>query len=323
MILSSGGFAVFEEESDVFSFLGTKFRNLSSLRNRRRLLEFFLQTERCKLLGLERSNLEKRVLEECANIGDFLRIMMEELCRKQNVSRWVEKTPDNVLYLRQIKLQIPDALIIHIIRDGRDVAISLSKWHGTNFGKGRFFVATGSKLVNLGVFWKWLVQKGRLAGKEIGRDYCEIRYEDLITAPQLILDRVGQFIQHDLDYERILQAGVGAVSRPDTSFAPPGSARHVNPVGRWKKHFSSEELAGFEALNGDYLQELGYPLASDARQRPTRIVARAKFAFLTSQLEAKLWVKSTPLGPFLVRGRYQMRNSVAKSSYQDSSVSSG
>src|SRR5437588_3019781 len=42
MMLSAGDFALFPEESDAFSFLGTKFRNLSSLKKRRQLLKFFL-----------------------------------------------------------------------------------------------------------------------------------------------------------------------------------------------------------------------------------------------------------------------------------------
>ena len=66
-------------------------------------------------------------MAECRNGGDFLRIVMEEMCRKQGVERWAETTPDHLLYISWIKETIPDALVIHVIRDGRDVALSWEK----------------------------------------------------------------------------------------------------------------------------------------------------------------------------------------------------
>src|SRR6267143_5787727 len=127
MILSAGDFAFSPSESDIFAYFGAKFPRLTSLKERKKALEFFLQTERFAGLGLERSDIEPRILKECQNIGDFLRILMEEMCRKQGVHRWVEKTPDHALYISQIKRSIPESLIVHIIRDGRDVALSLAK----------------------------------------------------------------------------------------------------------------------------------------------------------------------------------------------------
>ena len=65
------------------------------------------------------------MLEDCRNAGDFLRIVMEAIARKQGVDRWAESTPLHLLYLPLIKKLIPEALVVHIIRDGRDVTASL------------------------------------------------------------------------------------------------------------------------------------------------------------------------------------------------------
>jgi hypothetical protein len=301
MLLSAGDFVFYPWESDTFAYLGTKFRNLTSLRNRKRLIEFFVHTERFAQLGLDRSDIETKILRDCRNMGDFLRTLMDEMCRKQGVHRWVEKTPDHALYIRRIKQSIPDSLIVHIIRDGRDVALSLAK------SGARPFVWQGnSELLYCGVVWKWMVQKGRAGGGEIGRDYHELRYEDLVAKPRETLAQLGDFIDHDLDYDRILQVGIGSVSQPYTSFPGPTSAG-FNPVGRWKQQFSPENLGRFEALVGDYLEELDYPLTTPPWQRHRRFSIAATSAFYVTELEAKLWFKSnTPLGRFVMRRRYKM-----------------
>jgi hypothetical protein len=226
---------------------------------------------------------------------------MEEMCHKQGVHRWVEKTPDHALYISEIKRSIPESLIVHIIRDGRDVALSLAK-----YGVRRFFWHGESELLSFGVLWKWMVRKGRAAGRKIGQDYYELHYEDLVAKPRETLDQLGDFIGHDLNYERILKVGIGSVSRPYTSF-PIASAGEFNPVGRWKKQYSPEELARFEALVGDCLEELGYPLSTPPRRGRRELSTAALQAFYVSQLEAKHWIKSrTPLGRFAVRKRHKM-----------------
>src|SRR5215469_7983176 len=118
MILSTGDFAGYPFESDTFRLLGPKFPGLSSLKNRKRLLQYWWRSSNGAQSGLERSDIESRVHRECRNIGDFLRIVMEEMCRKRGVGRWVEKTPDHLLSIPEIKRLIPDCLFVHIIRDG-------------------------------------------------------------------------------------------------------------------------------------------------------------------------------------------------------------
>lgn len=293
MILSSGDFAGYPFESDTFRILGPKFPGLTFLRNRERLLEFWLRSENGARSGLDRSDIEPRVMRDCRNIGDFLRIVMEEMCRKQGVHRWAEKTPDHILCIPQIKRLIPDSLIVHIIRDGRDAALSLA-----NFGRIRPFLwQTASKLLSFGVYWKWMVRKGRETGRKIGRDYYELHYEDLVEKPRETLAHLGDFIGHNLDYGRIAQVGVGAVSRPNTSFESLASLMGLSPVGRWKRQYSPEDLARFEALAGDCLEETGYSLATCPQQRRRSLSAAALSAVYVSQLEFKHQLKShTPLG---------------------------
>jgi hypothetical protein len=287
MILSSGDFAVFPLESATFCDLGLQFPNLGSIRRRRSLLEFWLSSQWCTASGLERSHIESRVLEECRNIGDFLRIIMEAMCRQQGVRRWAEKSPGHTLYIPEIKRLIPDSLIIHIIRDGRDVALSLA-----NFGRIQPFLWDGGKtLPALGMYWTWMVQKGRTAGRQVGQDYYELQYENLVQNPRGTLAALGRFIDHDLDYARILRTGIGSVSQPKSSFQDVTSSEGFKPVGRWKQKYSPRELAEFESLAGDCLEELGYTLAtdlSDGRRSLPNFITRVFYAL---QLESKHWLR--------------------------------
>ena len=58
------------------------------------------------------------------------------------------------------------------------------------------------------------MNQDRKNGRSLGGDYIEIHFEDLIEEPRQTLAQLGKFIQHDLDYDRILKVGVGSVSDP-------------------------------------------------------------------------------------------------------------
>ncbi|MFZ0773016.1 MAG: sulfotransferase [Candidatus Sulfotelmatobacter sp.] len=296
MLLSAGNFAVYRTESNAVNLLEPAFGDLSVPRNKRRLLQAWYESRLYTRSGLDREEIGARVMNECRNGGDFLRIVMSEIARKQGVERWADTTPEHLLYLDRIKETIPDALIIHIIRDGRDVALSTDK---QGYVKRLPWDRKPSKMA-AGLYWQWMVNKGRRDGRGLGGDYIEVHFEELIGEPRETLARLGQFIEQDLDYDRIRQTGIGSVSAPNTSFGG-GSEEGFNPVGRWRSGYSQEELAIFEGLVGRTLVETGYKLASadrDVLNRPDLGIMRAAYQ---AYFDVKLYLKAkTPLGQLLV-----------------------
>jgi hypothetical protein len=296
MILSAGNFAVYRTESNVINLLEPRFGDLSKQRNKERLLKAWYDSRLYALSGLDRQKISAKVMAECRNGGDFLRIIMEEMAREQGVERWAECTPEHLLYMDRIKKTIPEALIVHIIRDGRDVALSMEKGNWIR----PFPWQKEQRLAVSGLYWEWMIQEGRKSGRKLGADYTEVRFEDLVIEPRETLARLGQFIDHDLDYDRIRQVGIGSVSEPNTSFKPGPNEGKFNPVGRWKDKLSPADLGTFEGLVGGTLEELGYPLATKdwdslqkARLETMRAVYRAYF-------NSKLWLKTkTPLGKLM------------------------
>jgi Sulfotransferase family len=292
MLLSAGNFAVYRTESNVFSVLQPRFGSLRSKNNLRDLLQLWLKSKLFQATGLEAAQIREKLMRDCNNAGDFLRVVMEETARRQGVERWADCTPDHLLYIPEIKRQIPKALVVHIIRDGRDVALSYVK-QGWAYP---FPWDRKEQLSVAGLFWEWIVRRGREYGRKLGPDYHELHYEDLVEKPRETLRALGEFVGQELDYDKIQQVGIGSVSEPNTSFTSDDGGA-FNPVGRWEKKMTPEQLADFEALTGSFLQELGYPLSSSPRHGGLRSM-RLRSTYL-SGFATRHWLKSrTPLGRF-------------------------
>jgi hypothetical protein len=266
---------------------------MRSTADRRKLLETWLRSKLFRVSGLDAREISDKIMAECRGGGDFLRIVMEEVARQQGTGRWADCTPDHLLYMEEIKRQIPDALFIHIIRDGRDVALSYVQ-------QGWSYPLPWDRDERLGVaglYWEWVVRKGQEQGRRLGADYQEVRFEELIMNRRQTLSRLGAFIEHDLDYERIQCAGIGSVSQPNTSFAA-APEEDFHPIGRWKTKMSGGQTAAFEELVGDFLQELRYFPGSEAGRRMSLRASRLRTTYRTI-FEAKYWMKATPLGRFV------------------------
>lgn len=297
MLLSAGGFAVYLAESNVFNLLVPHFGNLSSRTNRERLMESWLESKLFRASGLDAEFVRNRILKDCRSGADFLRIVMGEICRAQGVQRWAENSPEGMLYLPLIKKLIPEALVIHIIRDGRDVATSLGRLRYVR----AFPWETRHSLMGCGLYWEWIVQHGRSFGRAAGPDYMEVHFEDLLAQPRETLARVSRFIDQPLDYELIHTVAYGSVSKPNTSFLEERPDTDFNPVGRWKKSFSQEQLLRFEQLLGPTLRELGYALTTDVSRKPdlslrtTRLLYRAYFTGKQAYKNNRLLRRLRPL----------------------------
>ncbi len=297
MLLSAGNFAVYRAESNVFNVLEPRVGGLRSAAHRRELLEIWEPTRMFQRTGLNMATLAPEIMENCRNGGDFLRIYMEAIARQQGVDRWVETTPEHILYLERIRQTIPNALVIHVIRDGRDVALSTEKqkWiRPLPWDKG-------GELLAAGFFWEWMVQRGRRDGKKLGANYTEVSYEDLVLRPHETLASLSSFVGQDLDYDEILKVGIGSVSKPNTSFGQQNDEAEFNPLGRWKQALSHEKLVELEATLGPTLTELGYELATTDAKALDRPDLRRKRALYKAFFDAKHALKGwSLLSPWLM-----------------------
>jgi LPS sulfotransferase NodH len=277
LLLSSGGFAVYRAEARVFDMLAPRFRRFRKREDRERLLAEWLPSELFLRSGLEAEAISTRVLEECGSPGDFLRTLMEEIALDQGAVRWAECTPDNVFYMSEIKASFPEARFIHMVRDGRDVALSLAKqgWIPPyRWDRERPHVPAA-------LFWERAVQAGREEGSRVHPDYLEVRFEDLVRDPEAALAQVATFVEHRLDYTKIQGSAIGSVARPNTSFGGDSDSA-FSPVERWRSSYGYGIATKHEGWHLPILE------------RGNRMLYRLRFA-------SRTWLKSrTSLGRWLV-----------------------
>lgn len=295
-LLSAGGFAVYRGYLPVYKILIPRFGSLDKLKNREKVAEVWLRSKGFRRSGLDASLVRSKVLNECRNGGDFMRVTMDEIARQQNASRWAVYDPDTVLHVPRIKREIPNAIFVHIVRDGRDIALSLMKMGGFRpFPWDR----RQRGLLETALYWQWTVRRGRSHGRQIPPDYIEIRYEELVADPHRVLRELGGFIDHDLDYDRVQQAGLGRVRESNSSFREDPKESGGNPVNRWKEKLSAQEIEKLESTIGNCLQEFGYELMVPAAERRSRMRDRWMGKLYPTLLDTKFFLKiKTPLGRF-------------------------
>jgi hypothetical protein len=295
MLLSSGHFPQYRTEPAVFDLLTPRFGDFHRRRNREKLMKYWVRSKQFRLTGLDPQQFTAFVIDQVSSAGGFLIAGMNAMTRAKGYRRWAVWGPDNLLHMASIKRQLPDALFIHVVRDGRDVACGLdAKGFIRPFPWDRRY-----RLLASALHWKWKVRRGRRVGQKLGNDYLEVRFEDLVLKPQQAIARVADFIAMPLDYELIKNSKVGVVSIPNTSFPAELQSSGFTPVGRWRKLLTSKAILELESLIGDELQELGYPLVSPAPPKASlRLCCLG--AVYPRFYSFKEWLKlRTPLGRFV------------------------
>src|SRR4029077_1356194 len=131
-------------------------------------------------------------------------------------------------------------------------------------------------------------------GQELGADYTEIHFEQLVAEPQIALARLSSFLDHALDYERIQRVALGSVAKPNTSFKTVPEAE-FNPVGRWKEQLTPRQLTRIEGLIGATLTDLGYPLVTPGKEAGNRLELAGRLFLYRRFFDLKLRWKNSAI----------------------------
>lgn len=207
---------------------------------------------------------------------DLIRCLYGVYASARDKARYGSKTPKHVLDIEVLARMLPEAVFIHLVRDGRDVALS---YLDTNFGPKDLAQAAG--------LWRRRVERGRSAGRALGTGrYLELRYEDLLDDPELALRELCGLIGLTFD-PAMLRYHEGATDHV--------SGTNVNKVHKhlslpptkglrdWRAQMSGTDVALFESIAGPTLEAFGYErssqgssAATDARVRVRRGWSKAR-----------------------------------------------
>jgi hypothetical protein len=207
--------------------------------------------------------------------GPALRAFYEMYAERQGKPRYGEKTPAYVRSMVKIEGALPEARFIHVIRDGRDVA--LSRWKRTLGGKDP---APAGQVAET---WQRRIRRAQRHGRKVSH-YLELRYEDLVTDTEPNLRRIADFLElpwdpvmlryHEHAAERMaemardLPASDGKPTRPGAERMQAHAMTQKPPdpsaMYRWKERMSPADIAAFDAAAGELLAELGYEVGAGA-----------------------------------------------------------
>ena len=211
------------------------------------------------------------------NLSDALRAFYGLYAEKQGKSRWGDKTPGYLRYMRRIEWVLPEARFIHVIRDGRDVALSVLPM---NWGP--------TSITEAAELWVERVTLARRNGAGVGH-YMEVKYEDLVTDTESVLREVADFLELPwdtamLDYhegaEERLKEKARDLPRKASRGDQPAAARMASHamarkppdpkrIGRWRTEMSREDRALYESVAGELLAELGYEVGEPSEPERT------------------------------------------------------
>jgi hypothetical protein len=170
----------------------------------------------------------------------------------------LDKNPTYALHVETINRLLPAARFVHVLRDGRDVAVSMVAAR-INVGFGPETIRDAARM------WKEHVRAARKAG-QFGNRYMELRYEDLLVEGSDLLKGIFEFCSLPCSgeeavvifdahrFERMKATGITGAKGVK---APKGAYRK-GKSGTWENELRPLEKYQFDRIGGDLLRGLGY-----------------------------------------------------------------
>jgi hypothetical protein len=187
--------------------------------------------------------------------------------------RWGDKTPEYALHMADLDRAFPQAQFVHIVRDGRDVYLSLAS---------RRWRDRGHTPYELGRYWTRAVTAVGAAGAWLGpQRYLLVRYEDLVLDTRSTLERVAGFLGVGFE-ERMLDAHeqAGAIVTPSESSAGVHDklfrAPRTTDVARWRESARSAGVVLASGVMAEPLRTYRYP---DPPSVPVALITRNLAAY--------------------------------------------
>lgn len=225
--------------------------NWYSINFRAAMVDYLFTNSRFLDLGLSKS----AVLEEFGKypVGyKFLfRSFLQVFAVTQGKNRVIEKTPTHLEYVDIIMKWYPDSKIVHILRDGRDVSLSLMQVPWTH-----------KSLERHAAYWAWCARKSRKLEHKYPENFYTIKFEELIAAPEQAIRKVCAFLGVDFEMS-MLDADVKVATVPewegawkDASLLKPTTSK----MARWKTE-DINIITNIQQIISAELREYDYPLA--------------------------------------------------------------
>lgn len=179
-----------------------------------------------------------------------------------------EQTPRNVFAIAELLQAYPNAYVINLVRDPRDVLASQkNKWRRRFLGAKNIPLSEALRAwvnyhpITLAKLWVSAVSAAK--GYQQHERVMTLRYEDLVASPEAVVRSVCEFSGLEFEADMLNVRQVGSSTSAD------GAATGINAsrVGGWRALISAGELAACEREAGTLMQEFGYEPVSEQGPR--------------------------------------------------------
>jgi len=224
--------------------------------------------------GLDAGELRERLEEVAPGDGaGAVRAFFTAYAECQRKPRWGDKTPAYMLSVRRIGRTLPESRFVHLIRDGRDVALSQTA-RALN---------EQPPPAEQAARWVKRIRKSREQAATLkGPRYVEARYEDLVRNPEQTLRRICGFVElpwdeamlayHERAADRLTEmAGSlraeGGHAEQEAGYRIANHAPTTEPpdpgrLDKWRREMAPDDVRAYESMAADLLTELGYEVSS-------------------------------------------------------------
>jgi protein-tyrosine sulfotransferase len=195
-------------------------------------------------------------------MGNAINEILQGYAQKKKKQRWLEKTPDNIAFIPFLNTIFPNAKYIHIIRDGRDVACSSfnskHNW-GTHINCNEKIIK--NTIINCLKRWNLWVTQFQKWIEEYNLNVHELKYEDMIVAPQKNIEAILEFINEPWS-DNVLNYQNCTHDLPTHEMGTQDviSKKHFSceSIGRWKQQFSYLDKLRYVIIAGKTLKKYNY-----------------------------------------------------------------
>ena len=216
--------------------------------------------------------IDRTTLEQACSENSLVAVYFEIhnlLTRHNMATDWVCKSLANVHFAEEIdRFGGESAKFIHLHRDGRDAALSFRK---AIVGEKSFY--------HIAKQWRAEQKKALELGRKLPADrFISVAYSDLITRPEIELRRLCdfmniQFYPDMLEFHKSREAASTSVAgQMWSNVQKPVMSQNTN---KFMREMSPHDIAVFEAVAGDTLTKMGYPLMSDFDDENQRLKVQA------------------------------------------------
>ena len=258
ILQSSGEFALYQAETLLLEVCQAKYGNLKNRKTYERFINDWIKSKQFYRSGLDPNEFIWGAKDHHETYIEFMRYFMECIARKQGKKRWAEQTPGHIMNMKALSQAFPGAKFIHVIRDGRDVALSRRKlgWTGTRS------LDSLKNLISAAKSWEIAVKTGQTYGKALGNNYLEIFYEDLINNLDIVLEKISVFMGIEMNRAMIENSTIGSLGKSNTAFHHETAGISAKSLGRWRDQLTDEEIFILHSAIGKTLAQLGYGIDS-------------------------------------------------------------